>query len=107
MSVKVTTPIYRASGIYFKDAACEEPFTNQHAAELLWKQKHAQQKNGWTELFEALGGIVIFSFFAVMCYGAWESINDDGWIPHNELTRVSAASWSGRGVQALRNFSIS
>jgi hypothetical protein len=41
MSVEATTPIFFERGTYWKDAACTQPFTDQQAAEVLYRDVRA------------------------------------------------------------------
>ncbi len=44
MSVHATTPIFFERGIYWKDAACTQPFTDQQAAKVLWRDVRATRR---------------------------------------------------------------
>jgi hypothetical protein len=91
MSVQVSTPIYRDKGIFYKDSGCTQPFTDQEAARVLWRQKHG---DGFVDVLKrwATGFVVLFLIGA--CIRFWDFSEEQGWRYHDEFTNVVSAGWA-------------
>ena len=94
MSVTISTPVYRKDGIYWKDAACTQQFTDQGAAKVLWRQKQVHRFGAAGETVVALAKLA-FLVFAVACgIALWDYSYQQGWRSHDELTTVASKIWT-------------
>lgn len=68
--VKVSTPIYRKAGVFYKDSACEDRFYDQKAAAVLWRQKQKVDHPIKTGIEEGIVALVKLAAFILVCAGA-------------------------------------
>jgi hypothetical protein len=109
--VIIETEIYYKSGIYWKDSECTQPFTDQHAARILWGQKNAQRIHlpfgtkrtpprsrfsaDSKRYFKFLILVLLSPVLVAIGQAVYEHMDETGTLLyHDRLTLVSAKSWS-------------
>ncbi|HWO29802.1 MAG TPA: hypothetical protein VNO32_13495 [Candidatus Acidoferrum sp.] len=91
MSVQVSTPIYRKKGVFYKDSVWTQPFTDQAAARVLWRQKHGEP---FVDVIKRWASGFVFLFLIGGCIAFWNFTEKQGWRSHDQLARVSASEWA-------------
>jgi hypothetical protein len=91
MDVQVETPIYRDKGIFYKDSVCTQPFTDQAAARVLWRQKHGEP---FVDKIKRWSSELVFVFLIGACIVFWSFTQEQGWRSHDQLARVAASDWA-------------
>src|SRR5882724_9883208 len=91
MAVQISTEIYKKGSVYYKDQACNSPFSDQKAAKVLWRQKYG------ASFGESLVGVAKLVGFLLLLSGAinlWEFSAREGWRSHDELITVDGRNWA-------------
>lgn len=88
--VSAQTPIYRKNGAYYKDTACTQPFTDQSAAKVLWRQTHIGIGHIFKRVMAVIGVFVVLVGISQL----WDYADEQGWRSHDQLTRVAASEWA-------------
>jgi hypothetical protein len=93
----VRIPIYYKSGIYWKDAACTAPFSDQEAAAALWNDKYRQDfREQKTQEQGALVFVVLVIILVILVWGGTslkDYLDESGRIFHDEMTTVYSPNW--------------